>query len=79
MIRAATATPADALRWAVLTDRIAWAGRIGALRPGAEADIAVLEWEEGEFGYGDAAGGHRTTHRRLTPVATIRAGALHLT
>ncbi|MBT2208799.1 amidohydrolase/deacetylase family metallohydrolase [Actinomadura sp. NEAU-AAG7] len=67
VVRAATASPAAAL---------GWAGRIGALRPGAEADIAVLDWEEGSFTYADALGEHRPARRRLVPVATIRRGTI---
>ncbi|MFI0479784.1 amidohydrolase family protein [Actinomadura sp. 9N215] len=64
VLKAATATPAAALGHPGL----------GRLRPGAEADLAVLAWEDGDFTYGDAVGATRTAHRRLAPLATIRAG-----
>ncbi|TYB44040.1 amidohydrolase/deacetylase family metallohydrolase [Actinomadura chibensis] len=70
VIRAATASPAAAL---------GLAGRVGALRPGAEADLAVLAFDEGRFGYGDAVGDRRVARRRLRPVATVRAGDVRRT
>ena len=63
VIRAATVAPASALP-----------GRLGTLRPGGEADLAVLAFEDGRFVYGDAEGGQRVARRRLVPVATVRAG-----
>ncbi|GAA4227470.1 hypothetical protein GCM10022254_15250 [Actinomadura meridiana] len=65
VIAATTVAPASAL---------GMSGRIGALRPGVEADLAVLTWEDGEFAYGDAVGGRRVARGRLVPVATVRAG-----
>ncbi|WP_242904913.1 amidohydrolase/deacetylase family metallohydrolase [Actinomadura terrae] len=65
VVRAATTSPAAAL---------GWGDRIGALRPGAEADIAVLKWENGEFTYTDALGERRGSRGRLVPVATVRRG-----
>jgi len=48
----------------------------GSLRDGLEADVAVLEWKEGEFGLKDGAGEVRTVHERLAPHVTVRAGRL---
>ncbi|WUI02956.1 amidohydrolase/deacetylase family metallohydrolase [Spirillospora sp. NBC_00431] len=64
VIKATTATPAATLGHPSL----------GHLKPGTEADLAIFTWEDGEFTYGDAVGESRTAHRRLAPVATIRAG-----
>ena len=65
VIKATTAAAAAAL---------GRAGRIGVLRPGAEADLAVLTWDDGPFDYEDAGGGRRIARRRLSPLATVRAG-----
>lgn len=47
---------------------------IGSLRPGAEADVSVLEIREEDFAFTDAEGKMRQGRRRLTPVVTLRAG-----
>ncbi len=65
VIRAATATPAAA---------IGRAGELGTLKPGAVADLAVFELEEGRFDFEDADRQHLTGSRRLRPAMTIRAG-----
>jgi len=65
VIRAATATPAAA---------IGRAGELGTLRPGAAADVAVFELEEGRFDFEDADRQHLTGTRRLRPAMTIRDG-----
>ena len=49
-------------------------GDLGALAPGAPGDAAVLEVEEGEFSFGDAAGHELPGHQRFAPVLTVRAG-----
>ena len=49
---------------------------IGTLEPGAEADIAVFELQEGAFTFTDSDGKTRTGRQRLAPVATVRGGRL---
>lgn len=48
--------------------------KLGTLEPGAAGDAAVLELEEGEFTFGDAAGHELTARQRFAPVLTVRAG-----
>ncbi len=47
---------------------------IGTLRPGAEADVSVLELREGEFAFTDSGGKTLTGGQKIEPVVTIRAG-----
>jgi dihydroorotase len=47
---------------------------LGNLDVGAEADVAVLRLEKGNFGYIDSAGASRAGNQRLSPELTIRAG-----
>ena len=47
---------------------------LGHLSPGREADVTVLELEEGDFGFLDSAGALRRGRLRLNPEMTIRAG-----
>ena len=49
-------------------------GEFGTLRPGVAADVAVLEWEDGEFPLEDAVGERRTARHRLVAHLTIRNG-----
>ena len=65
VVRAVTAAPAEV---------IGRAGRLGTLRPGAVADVAVYELEEGSFDYEDAHGQHITGRQRFVPTLTLRAG-----
>jgi dihydroorotase len=67
VVRAVTAAPAQAL---------GRAGRLGTLRPGAVADVAVVELQEGAFDYEDAHGQHITGRHRLAPALTLRAGEI---
>ena len=46
----------------------------GTLKPGASADIAILELKEGTFEFGDNYGNNRTGKQRLFPVATVLGG-----
>jgi dihydroorotase len=46
----------------------------GTLKPGAAADIAVLELREGSFEFDDNFGNKRTGKQRLFPSATVLAG-----
>jgi dihydroorotase len=63
--RAVTAAPARA---------IGQGGRLGTLRRGAVADVAVLALEEGAFDYEDTHGQHITGGQRFAPTLTLRAG-----
>jgi dihydroorotase len=47
---------------------------IGTLRPGAEADVSVLEVRDGEFVFVDSGGQKRTGRQKIEPVVTLRAG-----
>lgn len=67
LVRAVTATPARV---------IGREGRLGTLRPGAVADVAVFALETGSFEFEDAHGQRLTGARRLAPVLTLRAGEL---
>ena len=64
-MRRVTETPASLL---------GMAGQIGTLRPGAEADIALLELAEGEFQLVDVTGAVEIAERKLIPRGTYRAG-----
>ena len=44
---------------------------------GAEADVAVFSLEEGEFQFVDALKQTRLGHRKLVPVATVKAGRIY--
>src|SRR3989304_597596 len=65
VVRAATATPARA---------IGREGELGTLRPGAAADVAVFDLEEGAFDFEDADGHTLAGRRRLAPYLTIKDG-----
>lgn len=47
---------------------------LGTLAPGGEADVTVLEEQEGEFTWVDTFGGTYTANRRLEPWLTLRRG-----
>jgi len=47
---------------------------IGTLKPGAEADVSVLELREGEFTFTDSDGKSRTGRRKREAVTTVRGG-----
>lgn len=47
---------------------------LGQIAVGAEADIAVLRVDRGDFGYVDVAGGHIAGDRRIGCEMTVRAG-----
>mgnify|MGYP005846027881 CR=1 FL=1 len=51
-------------------------GKIGTLKPGAEADVAVVRELEGEFKLWDCMGDSLVSSRLLSPVLTLRAGRL---
>ncbi len=49
-------------------------GKIGTLRPGACADVAVLRMDEGSFPALDCVGVEESMSRRLSVTATVRGG-----
>lgn len=49
---------------------------IGTLRPGAEADVSVLEVREGNFTFTDSDGKTRAGRQKLAPVVTVGGGKL---
>ena len=65
VIRMVTANASDAI------------GReeLGTLRPGGIGDAAVLELEQGEFGFEDGLGNSLRASRRFAPVLTVKDGA----
>jgi dihydroorotase len=65
VIRAATSTPAAAVRREA---------RIGALAPGRDADVSLFELREGAWPLPDAAGATETVERLLVPRMVIREG-----
>lgn len=67
VVRAVTAAPAQV---------IGRAGKLGTLRPGTVADVAVYALEEGSFDYEDAHGQHITGRQRFVPALTLRAGEI---
>ncbi len=50
---------------------------LGTLKQGAEADVAVFSLDEGAFEFVDALGAKRSGERKLTPVATVKAGKIY--
>jgi dihydroorotase len=66
VVEMTTAAPARVLRGA--------AG-LGSLRPGAVADVTLVEAREGRFAFTDAIGETVTGTVRLAPVGVVRAGA----
>lgn len=65
VLRRITATPAAC---------IGMAGEIGTVAPGAAADLTLLRLVEGEWRFRDSHGAEEIGHRRLMPVAVLRAG-----
>ncbi len=50
---------------------------LGTLREGSEADVAVFSLDEGDFEFVDSLREKRIGHRRLRPVATVKAGRIY--
>lgn len=50
---------------------------LGTLREGSEADVAVFSLLEGDFEFVDSLKQTRTGHRKLVPVATVKAGKIY--
>jgi dihydroorotase len=65
VIEAATARPAEL---------IGRRGDLGTLAPGARADVAVFELEQGSFEFRDVEGASRTGTQRLANVLTLIGG-----
>ena len=65
MIRRSTETPAKFL------GRV---GEIGTLKPGAIADISILERQSGQFPIDDSEGHVETANVHLEPTHVFRAG-----
>lgn len=66
VIYRSTATPAQAIR----------RPELGTLSPGAEADVAVLEVQRGEFSFRDCGYARIDGDRKLDCVLTLRAGRI---
>ena len=49
---------------------------IGTLKPGAEADVSVLELKDGEFTFTDSDGKTRTGRQKLEAVTTVKGGTV---
>ena len=49
---------------------------LGTLSPGAEADVAVLALDEGEFGFVDCGQTRLESDQRLRCLLTLRAGEI---
>ena len=52
-------------------------GRLGALSPGHQADISVLDLKEGDWVVYDVVGGARKTEKAVVPVLTVKAGQVY--
>ncbi|MCH7728104.1 MAG: amidohydrolase/deacetylase family metallohydrolase, partial [Planctomycetes bacterium] len=50
---------------------------LGTLRVGSEADVSVFSLEEGNFEFVDTLKVRRLGHKRLVPVATVKAGKIY--
>ena len=50
---------------------------LGTLHQGAEADVAVFSLDEGDFEFVDAMKKKRVGHRKLVPIATVKAGKIY--
>jgi len=50
---------------------------LGTLKVGSEGDVAVFQLAEGDFPLFDSIKQSRVVHRRLLPVATIKAGRVY--
>jgi dihydroorotase len=66
VIYRSTVTPAQAIR----------RPELGTLSPGAEADVAVLELQRGEFSFRDCGYARIDADRKLECVMTLRAGRI---
>jgi dihydroorotase len=50
---------------------------IGTLREGVQADVAVFSLAEGNFEFVDVKEQKRIGHRKLIPIATVKAGRIY--
>ena len=53
------------------------ADRLGALKPGHQADVSVLEIKEGDWVVYDVVGGARKTEKAVVPVLTVKKGQVY--
>ena len=67
IVERATAAPARIM---------GYAGTVGTLKPGANADVAVFELRDGSFDLTDSDGNVVTAKRRLLAQATIKDGRI---
>ena len=69
----------DVIAWGTVkpASAIGWQDRIGSLKPGSEADVAVIRLREGPVTLTDARGDTRQGNALLLPVETLRAGRRH--
>ena len=51
--------------------------KCGNLREGSEADVTILKMTEGTFEFTDSTGNKRSSHTKLDPVTTIKAGRIY--
>ena len=56
---------------------LAFREKLGTLREGAVADVAVFSLEEGRFEFTDSLGARRTGNRQMVPVATMKSGRIY--
>jgi len=68
VIRAATATPAAAIRRT---------GEVGSLAPGSGADVTGFELRTGEWALPDGAGETEMVEKLIVPRLVVRAGQAH--
>jgi len=68
VIRAATATPAAAIRRT---------GEVGSLAPGSGADLTGFELRAGEWALPDGAGETEVVEKLVVPRLVVRAGQAH--
>lgn len=66
VIRASTTTPATMVK----------RPQLGQIGPGAEADIAILRLDKGQYGFTDVKSGKISGTRRLSCEMTLRAGRI---
>ena len=50
---------------------------LGTLKVGSEADVALFSLAEGDFQFEDSVKQTRLGHRKLVPVATVKAGRIY--
>jgi dihydroorotase len=70
----------DVVRWVTTNAAVAigMPSELGTLRPGAAGDVAVLQFQEGDFVFNDYSGGGAPVQakQKLAPLMTIRGGQI---